>query len=625
MDFKTYKEIVSSLTIGKKLPDAIYVHKSQLKQLPQKLGLLTIKGAEAFKITPASWNIVKFQKRDFKISFLNYPDFDKYAYPALKSSRTVDLTKYGVKLSDYSKSNNPPILHRKETFVADDYKHIDIFREITAEGEAIGLYENVRSIGFKKNWERLISNKGYYLDETGRLYPKADEPQKAIESDFDGDVKRHKTAIARDQLSAPMKLLAKHGFLDGQWSVLDYGCGRGDDIKELEAHGMDCIGWDPVFAPEAERVACDIVNLGYVLNVIEEREERTVTLKTAWEYADKMLIASVMVAGESVVRQFKPYKDGVITQINTFQKYYSQSEFRSYLESSLGSSAIAVGQGIFVLFKDADMEQSFLIARQQVKRDWQQLTQRVRPAKVKQVTATTIEKNQDLFDDFWSTILDLGRPPANDEFEFTDQLRRVAKSNKQAFDAALRHYGEDLYEQAKQLRQNDLLLYFALGLFDKRQAYTHMPNGLKRDVKAFFEDYKTAIKVATMALYSVGDPALIESKANEAYETLKIGEFVVGHSWIIHRAAIQSLPVELRIYVGCGTQLYGDIEEFDLVKIHFTSGKVSLMRYDDWSKDTPMLVERVKIKLRELDIDFFDYGDEYESTPLENKVDFVTT
>ena len=258
MDFKKYKEIVANLTIGKQLPDSIYVHKSQLKQLPKTLEALAIKAAEAFKIKPAHWNIVKFQKRDFKLSYLNYPDFDKYAYPALKKSYVVDLTKYGMKPSDYSKSKNPPILHRKETFVADNYKHAGLFREITTEGEAIGLYENVRSIGFQNNWERLISNKGYYLDETGRLHPKAEEPLELAASDFEGDVKRHKTAIARDQLSAPMTLLAKHGFLEGQWSILDYGCGRGDDIKELEAHGLDCIGWDPVHAPETDRVACDI-------------------------------------------------------------------------------------------------------------------------------------------------------------------------------------------------------------------------------------------------------------------------------------------------------------------------------------------------------------------------------
>jgi len=157
MDFKQYKKLVSELTIGKKLPDAVYIHKSQVKSLPKVLTSLTVKAAEAFKIKGVSWNIVKFQKRDFKLSYLSYPDFDNYAYPALKRSHTVDLTKYGMKSSDYAKSKNPPILHRKETFVSEDYPHAALFREITAEGEAIGLYENVRSIGFKNNWERLIS------------------------------------------------------------------------------------------------------------------------------------------------------------------------------------------------------------------------------------------------------------------------------------------------------------------------------------------------------------------------------------------------------------------------------------------------------------------------------------
>ena len=52
------------------------------------------------------------------------------------------------------------------------------------------------------------------------------------------------------------------------------------------------------------------------------------------------------------IYQFTPYKDGVITSRKTFQKYYAQSEFRNFLETSLGVEAIAVGQGIFILFKD---------------------------------------------------------------------------------------------------------------------------------------------------------------------------------------------------------------------------------------------------------------------------------
>ena len=223
--------------------------------------------------------------------------------------------------------------------------------------------------------------KGYKLDKHGRIYPKsnaisqnkADQPgiTKNIEID------RHKTAIDRNQLSAPMQILAKHDYLDGNYSVLDYGCGKGDDITELEAHGIDCVGWDPIHRPDVDLVNSDIVNLGFVLNVIEDREERDKTLQKAWQLADKLLIVSVMVAGESVIRQFTPYRDGVITSIKTFQKYYAQSEIRSYIETTLDESAVAASQGIFIVFKDKIEEQNFLLERQHIRRDWRQLTEQL--------------------------------------------------------------------------------------------------------------------------------------------------------------------------------------------------------------------------------------------------------
>ena len=56
---------------------------------------------------------------DFKITFLDYPEFEKDSYPALNYSYTIDLQKLTLKKADYKKSDNPPILHRKETFVAE--------------------------------------------------------------------------------------------------------------------------------------------------------------------------------------------------------------------------------------------------------------------------------------------------------------------------------------------------------------------------------------------------------------------------------------------------------------------------------------------------------------------------
>ena len=40
-----------------------------------------------------------------------------------------------------------------------------------------------------------------------------------------------------------------------------------------------------------------------------------------------------------------------------------------------------------------------------------------------------------LFEHFWETTLELGRIPANSEFEDSERLRRVVGSHKKAFDS----------------------------------------------------------------------------------------------------------------------------------------------------------------------------------------------
>lgn len=50
-----------------------------------------------------------------------------------------------------------------------------------------------------------------------------------------------------------------------------------------------------------------------------------------------------------------------------------------------------------------------------------------------------------------------------------------------------------------------------------------------------------------------------------------------------------------------------------------TTGRISLMRYNDWKKDALLLVERIKIKMRDQDVDFFDYGGRLEPPPLLNE------
>ena len=88
-----------------------------------------------------------------------------------------------------------------------------------------------------------------------------------------------------------------------------------------------------------------------------------------------------------------------------------------------------------------------------------------------------------------------------------------------------------------------------------------------------------------------------------------------GHGFSFHKQYLGDLPPELFIYIGCATQFYGDLDEIQHIKVHITSGKVTLLRYDEWNKETPMLVERIKIKLRDQDINFFDYTEKLNRNP----------
>jgi len=74
----------------------------------------------------------------------------------------------------------------------------------------------------------------------------------------------------------------------------------------------------------------------------------------------------------------------------------------------------------------------------------------------------------------------------------------------------------------------------------------------------------------------------------------------------------------------CGSGKGAAKHQQSLVKIHIHSGKVSLMRFDDFEdQPLPRMVERVKIKLREQNIDYFAYGDSYEPPFLFHKSRYI--
>lgn len=225
-----------------------------------------------------------------------------------------------------------------------------------------------------------------------------------------------------------------------------------------------------------------------------------------------------------------------------------------------------------------------------------------------------------MFNAFWARCLELGRIPAHDEFEKSDEIRGLIGSHKKIHHLLCETQEGIAFENAQTQKKEDLLLYFAMGLFEKRRPYTQQSESLKRDIKAFFGDYKTALSLAQEQLYCIADPVLIGQACIDAHQTLPASILNENHSLLIHACYLDELPQLLRIYVGAGLQMYGDTENIDVIKIHILSGKLTLISYDDFENSAvPFLVERIKIKMADQHIDFFDYVNENKRPPQLNK------
>jgi len=414
-----------------------------------------------------------------------------------------------------------------------------------------------------------------------------------------------------------MQALARHGFLEGEHRLFDYGCGRGDDLAVLATAGIAASGWDPHYAPDAPLEEADIVNLGYVLNVIERPEERIETLRKAFSLARESLCVAVMITGKADTSGLTPYQDGFLTSRGTFQKYFSPGEIAALIQDATGQEAIPVGPGIFFVFRDKIAEQRFLEGRHRRRPDISHLMAIVPPPATQPSPEDEqlLENERTEIEATWRRALELGRLPHPDELEAAtaERLAETVGSIRKAAQLAQQLFDPAGLKEARERRLADLSVYFALNLFKQRQGYHELPPELQRDIKAFFGSYAQAESAGRELLFSLGEPETLLSACEQA-AAAGWGHLFEEHSLQLHTDLIERLPPPLRTYIGCAEVLYGDIgpDSADLVKIHIHSGKLTLLRFDDFmGKPLPILCERIKIKMRALDIDFFDYtGDD---------------
>ena len=602
MDFTLYKEKILILSYGKRLNNAFYVYLECLLSENNKLSSFVEQVKTKIEVPP-EYNVIKFILSEFRISFLEYSDFFNKPHPQLKSSITINLATGKIRNYNYTKSDNPPILHRKETFLEPSHPSILKFKALTEAEEYEGLYENPKIIGFKKNWEHLLDEKGlsyegHRLVKVSTSLKKPKKPLKPIE--------RHKTAISRYNFSQPIKTIFEYDLVNEDTTIFDYGCGQGDDIKGLIENGNNAAGWDPVYFPNNSRVSSDIVNLGFVLNVIEDQIERTEVLQDAYALTKKLLVVSTMVETSSTATTGRPYKDGILTSRNTFQKYFRQNELRCYIEDVLNTTAVAIGPGIFYVFRHPMNQQEFLSNRSKRTINWIELSRKLYPSRPKhrlRKRELLYEENKELIDSFWKQMLELGRIPKNNEFDEINLLRAKFGTPNAARKLFIEKFGEDTVNQAFELRKNDLLVYLALSNFEKKVPFKHLSTRLQNDIKTFLGSHKSGLKESRAMLFAIGNPDIVTELCNKT----KFG-FFDHKALYIHKSLINDLHPILRIYIGCAGVLYGDLQNADIIKLHKKSGKVTLLKYDDFeNQPLPELQERVKINLRKQHIDIFDH------------------
>ena len=421
---------------------------------------------------------------------------------------------------------------------------------------------------------------------------------------------RRKTAIARTDCSRPIRIALTDGLIGPTTTVFDYGCGLGDDVRYLGMRGIPSWGWDPEHQREVALTEARIVNLGYVVNVIEDMDERVECLKRAWSFAQGALIVSARLAADTT--DLKPtgtYGDGMVTSIGTFQKFYEHGELKDWLDEHLPEPAVPAGPGVFYVFREATDRIGFLASRY-----------RRRGSAVLPSVELGIEEHKDLLQSLIEFFERRGRSPADDELPGSEAIREQFGSVRRALRLIERGHDPKAWKQIVLSRGQDLLLFLALARFDGRPLFGQLPMEVRRDVKSLFSTYRSACEQADVALLAVGDMTRVQRTAQRS----PVGK-VTPSAIYVHDSALDSLPPLLRLYEGCARRYIGRVEESNLVKLHTTEPMISYLSYPDFETDPhPVLAHSLTVHLQTFRLRERDYRSSRNPPILHRKETFIT-
>ena len=416
-------------------------------------------------------------------------------------------------------------------------------------------------------------------------------------------IKRHKTALKRFRLSKPMAMAVAEGLVSPATTVFDYGCGRGDDVRLLVKLGVKASGWDPHFKPKSKRKPASVVNLGYVLNVVEDPMERTSVLRDAFDLATALLVVSVRV--DRVLDDCDEYSDGLITDRGTFQKIYSQDEFRLYVEGVCGKRMHGIAPGIAFVFRDEEMEARFLASRA-----WGR-TREYRAEAIAEFHKDRLAKKLVV------AAEKLGRLPTAEEFRDYPKIIERFGSLDRIRRLVLHAVDRESFEGSRSAKKDDILVYLAMmrlqGL--KLPPFGVLPDQVQADIKTLWGSYREVCDEGEAFLFSMGNPEVVKATCTKA----GLGK-LLPEDLYIHRSLEAELPPLLRVILFAAKQLAGEMD-YDVVKISLDGRAISFLSYPGFDQEAhPALARSIRVYLPRAHTGLRTYEDS-ENPPILHRKD----
>jgi len=391
-------------------------------------------------------------------------------------------------------------------------------------------------------------------------------------------------------------------------SFFDYGCGYGRDGFEVATLGYAVGNWDPFYAPNEPLIPSDIVNLGYVINVIENAQERREALLNAWELTQRILIVSAQVLIDDPDRGVMSYEDGIITRRNTFQKYFEQEELKSYIDQVLQVDAIPVGLGVYVIFREAEQAQAFQASR---------FHRRVKTPSIR-LPVKRFEDYEQILRPLMDFYTQRGRLPKKGELAEELEIRNIFGNFQRAFQVVLQVTQASEWDEIREQRLQELLLYLALARFGQRPTMRQLSPALREDIRALLGSYEAACILADRMLYGLRD----FSQLTEVCRGCSLGKKFKS-SFVVHLDYVECLPTLLRLYEGCASRTVGRLEGANVVKFSLQEAKISYLVYGDFDRVAhPLLLERMDVYVSRLRVSYQDYR-ESDNPPILHEKDLL--